>query len=119
MAKHTILVTGGCGYIGSHTIIDLIDHGYEVVSADNLVNATEDTLARVEQITGVAVTNYRIDLVDQAATLELFHRHDFAGVIHFAALKAVGESVEQPWRYYHNNINSLLNILAGMEASQV
>jgi UDP-glucose 4-epimerase len=119
MAKQTILVSGGCGYIGSHTLIDLIDHGYTVVSVDNLVNATEEALARVAQITGVDVKNYRIDLTDREATLDLFHRYRFAGVIHFAALKAVGESVEQPLRYYYNNLNSLLNILAGMETSGV
>lgn len=117
MSKGTILVTGGCGYIGSHTLVDLINNGYDVVSVDNLVNSSEEALRGVESITGRRVVNHRIDLADREATLRLFREQSFTGVIHFAALKLVGESVEQPLRYYHNNINSLLNIVEGMEGS--
>jgi UDP-glucose 4-epimerase len=107
-----VLVTGGCGYIGSHTIVDLLEHGFEVVSIDNLSNASEEVLEGIYQITGKRVRNYAVDLCDRDATLQVFSAHpDFAGIIHFAALKSVGESVEQPLRYYHNNINSLLNVL--------
>ncbi|NUQ25455.1 MAG: UDP-glucose 4-epimerase GalE [Saprospiraceae bacterium] len=116
----TILVTGGCGYIGSHTIVDLIDNGFDVVSVDNLVNSSEDILEGVYAITGKRVLNYRVDLCDYAATLRIFEQHpDIAGVIHFAALKSVGESVQQPLRYFHNNLNSLLSIISAMEKSGV
>lgn len=111
-----VLVTGGCGYIGSHTIVDLLDHGFEVVSVDNLVNSSAATLAGVEAITGVEVQNYPIDLCDLAATRQIFQDHpDINGIIHFAALKFVGESVEQPLRYFNNNINSLLSVLSCVE----
>jgi UDP-glucose 4-epimerase len=116
----TILVTGGCGYIGSHTIVDLIDNGFDVVSVDNLVNSSEDILEGVYAITGKRVLNYRVDLCDYAATLRIFEQlPDIAGVIHFAALKSVGESVQQPLRYFHNNLNSLLSIISAMEKSGV
>ncbi|MEM1215881.1 MAG: UDP-glucose 4-epimerase GalE [Bacteroidota bacterium] len=117
MSKGKILVTGGCGYIGSHTIVDLLGNGYEVVSVDNLSNATEGALAGIEKITGQRIVNHQIDLAERAPTMELFKAERFTGVIHFAALKAVGESVEQPLRYFHNNINSLLNVIAGMQAT--
>lgn len=107
-----ILVTGGCGYIGSHTIVDLLDHGFEVISADNLSNADESALDGIEAITGRRVPNYVADLCDLDAALRIFEDHpDIAGVIHFAALKLVGESVEQPIRYFRNNLNSLINVL--------
>ncbi|HRD82150.1 MAG TPA: UDP-glucose 4-epimerase GalE [Saprospiraceae bacterium] len=110
-----ILVTGGCGYIGSHTIVDLIEHGFEVVSGDNFCNADASVLDGMEAITGRRVFNYATDLCDLPATRLIFEEHsDIAGVIHFAALKAVGESVEQPLRYFHNNLNSLLHILTCM-----
>lgn len=115
-----ILVTGGCGYIGSHTIVDLIDHGFDVVSIDNLSNSTEDSLAGIERITGKKTINYRVDLADWEATRQVFEAHpDIAGIIHFAALKLVGESVHQPLRYFRNNLNSLLNILGCMKAYSV
>lgn len=118
MAK--ILVTGGCGYIGSHTIADLIENGFEVVSVDNLSNSTEDALDGIEKITGKKVQNYNIDLVDLEKTRQIFLDHpDITGVIHFAALKLVGESVEQPIRYFHNNLNSLLSILGCMKEFDV
>lgn len=115
-----VLVTGGCGYIGSHTIVDLLDHGFEVVSVDNLVNSSTDSLDGVEAITGIRVQNYEVDLCDLAATKQIFEDHpDINGVIHFAALKFVGESVEQPLRYFNNNINSLLNVLSCVEEFEV
>lgn len=110
MAK--ILVTGGNGYIGSHTVTDLLNHNYEVISADNYVNSLESVTDRIKQITGKTFVNYRIDLTEKNAVNKLFNEHpDIEGVIHFAALKAVGESVENPLLYYQNNLNSLLNVL--------
>ena len=117
MNKGKILVTGGCGYIGSHTIIDLLENGYEVVSVDNLSNADESALAGIAKVTGKEVQNHIIDLANREATLRLFRKEQFTGVIHFAALKHVGESVHQPVRYYHNNLNSLLNVIEGMEVT--
>ncbi|MEL6142732.1 MAG: UDP-glucose 4-epimerase GalE [Bacteroidota bacterium] len=113
MNKGKILVTGGCGYIGSHTIVDLLNNGFEVVCVDNLINANEDALAGIEKITGVQIPNHNIDLADRVATLAFFAEHVFDGVIHFAALKAVGESVEKPLEYFRNNLNSLLNVIEG------
>jgi len=111
-----ILVTGGCGYIGSHTIVDLIDKGFEVVSADNLSNSSETVLDGIQAITGQRVRNYQTDLRDLKATRNLFDQEeDIQGIIHFAALKHVGESVFQPIRYFDNNINSLLNVLQCMK----
>lgn len=110
-----ILVTGGCGYIGSHTLVDLIDNGFEVISIDNLVNASATILDGVKAITGKTVQNYPIDLCDKAATRAVFQANpDIVGIIHFAALKYVGESVEKPLLYFHNNLDSLLNILECM-----
>jgi len=107
-----ILVAGGCGYIGSHTIIDLLEHGYEVISVDNLVNSSEDSLDQIKAVTGKEVKNYQVDLVDFDATKKVFEDNpDITGVIHFAALKAVGESCQKPFLYFKNNLNSLLNIL--------
>lgn len=107
-----ILVTGGCGYIGSHTIIDLIEHGFEVVCVDSNVRSSATMLDRVQEITGQKVAHYPLDLCDAKATQSIFEEHpDILGVIHFAAYKSVPESVAQPLFYYHNNLNSLLNIL--------
>ncbi|MEM6319595.1 MAG: UDP-glucose 4-epimerase GalE [Bacteroidota bacterium] len=118
MAK--ILVTGGCGYIGSHTIVDLLDNGFEVISVDNFHNAAPSVLAGIEKITGTAVQNYNINLCDLAATRQIFEDHpDLGGIIHFAALKAVGESTEKPLLYFQNNLGSLLNILACMQEFSV
>ncbi len=115
-----VLVTGGCGYIGSHTIVDLIDHGFEVISVDNLCNSSVDSLRGIEAITGKKVINYEVDLVDLDATRQIFKDHpDIAGIIHFAALKHVGESVFMPLRYFRNNLNSLLNLLECMKESDV
>jgi UDP-glucose 4-epimerase len=107
-----ILVTGGCGFIGSHTIVDLIENGFEVISVDNNSNSTTDVLSGIEQITGKEITNYNYDLKDFAQTESLFINHpDIVGIIHFAAFKAVGESVAKPNEYYENNLFSLINLL--------
>ncbi len=107
-----ILITGGTGYIGSHTIVDLINNGFEVISADSYINSDGSALKGIEDITGKKIKNYKVDLRDKVATENIFKENpDIAGVIHFAALKAVGESVEKPVLYFDNNINSLLNIL--------
>ena len=111
----TILVTGGTGYIGSHTVVDLQENGYDVVIADNLHNSRATVTEGIERITGKRVSLHEVDLADRAATLELFDRYDFDGVIHFAAYKSVGESVEKPLEYYRNNFNSLLNVLEGLK----
>ena len=111
-----ILVTGGCGYIGSHTMVDLIDHGCDVVSIDSLFNADENVLDGIEQITGIKVVNHKFDLCDAAATRAFFSKEkNIDGIIHFAALKSVEESVFQPIRYFKNNIGSLLNVLEAMK----
>jgi len=115
-----VLVTGGCGYIGSHTIVDLIKNGFEVISADNLSNSDLRVLDGIKAITGKQVRNYTVDLCDRAASLQIFAENpDLTGIIHFAALKLVGESVEQPVLYFRNNLDSLLNILEGMQKYQV
>lgn len=106
-----VLVTGGCGYIGSHTIVDLIDNGFEVVSVDNLINSSDEALEGIEAITGQKVKNYNVDLCDYEKTDQIFAENNFSGIIHFAARKAVGESCEDPLGYYHNNLLSLVNIL--------
>lgn len=107
-----ILVTGGCGYIGSHTIVDLIKHGYEIVSVDNLINSKIEVYDNIKTITGVEVKHYEVDLCDEIALKAVFDENqDISGVIHFAALKAVGESVEMPVMYFRNNINGLINLV--------
>ncbi len=110
MAK--ILVTGGCGYIGSHTIIDLMENGYDVVCVDNNARSSDSILKGVEQITGTQVKNYKVDLCNFDETFAIFQENtDIQGIIHFAAYKAVGESVEKPLMYYENNLSSLTNLL--------
>ncbi len=103
-----ILVTGGAGYIGSHTCVELLNDGYEVVVVDNLCNSSEESLKRVEQITGKKVTFYQVDLLDREGLTEVFKKEKIDSVIHFAGLKAVGESVSKPLEYYHNNITGTL-----------
>ncbi|MEL6668819.1 MAG: UDP-glucose 4-epimerase GalE [Bacteroidota bacterium] len=117
MSKGKILVTGGCGYIGSHTVVDLIENGFEVVSADNMHNANARVLEGIEAITGVRIQNHQIDLADPQETKKLFSQERFDGAIHFAAYKLVGESVKEPLAYFRNNLNSLLNLIEGL-ASQ-
>lgn len=107
-----IVVTGGCGYIGSHTIIDLLENGYEVICIDNNSRSHAAALDAVEKITGKKVQHYKIDLCNYEDTCAVFEEHtDISGVIHFAAYKAVGESVEQPLLYFENNLFSLINLL--------
>lgn len=107
-----VLVTGGAGYIGSHTIVDLMQHGFEVVCIDNFLNSTREALVRIEKITGKSVTHYNVDLCDKAATAKVFEiEKDIKGIIHFAALKSVPDSVKRPLVYYKNNLVSLLNLL--------
>lgn len=115
-----ILVTGGAGYIGSHTVVELQNVGFEVVIVDNLSNSHADIIDSIEKITGIKPVFEIFDLVDRERTLEFFKRHnDIKGVIHFAALKAVGESVEKPLKYYRNNIDSLINVLDGMMENNI
>ncbi len=110
-----ILVTGGCGYIGSHTLVDLLENGYDVISIDNFSNSSASILTGIEAITQRRVHNYPVDLRDANAVGKVFQAHpDLAGVIHFAALKLVGASVREPLRYFDNNINGLLHILEAM-----
>lgn len=99
-----ILVTGGAGYIGSHTVVELLDVGHEVVVVDNLSNSKEESLRRVEELTGKSVIFYKVDLLDEDGLDGIFGEHDIDAVIHFAGLKAVGESVEKPLMYYENNL---------------
>jgi UDP-glucose 4-epimerase len=112
----TILVTGGAGYIGSHTCVELINAGYQVVVVDSLINANVESLRRVEAITGKRVNFQRIDLLNRDGLAEVFAAHPPYAVIHFAALKAVGESVSQPLRYYHNNLTGTIHLLECMKA---
>ena len=103
-----VLVTGGAGYIGSHTCLELLESGCGVIVIDNLSNANSESLRRVEQLTGKPVTFYEGDLRDEALLRRIFAENDIHCVIHFAGLKAVGESVAKPWEYYDNNLNSTL-----------
>lgn len=105
-----ILVTGGAGFIGSHTCVELIEKGYEVLVLDNLYNASEISLDRIKEITGVEPKFYKVDLLDKEAVEEVFQKESIESVIHFAGLKAVGESVQKPLEYYHNNITGTLNL---------
>jgi len=115
-----ILVTGGCGYIGSHTIVDLLENGYSVISVDNNSKSHPGMLDGVERITGIKVKNYKVDLCVFDDTHAIFQENpDIAGIIHFAAYKAVGESVEKPLMYFENNLMSLINILRCAESFNI
>lgn len=114
-----ILVTGGAGYIGSHTCIELINAGYDVVVLDNLCNSSEKSLERVAQITGKKVPFYKVDLLDREGMDEVFKKENIESVIHFAGLKAVGESVAKPLEYYHNNITGTLLLCDVMRSHNV
>lgn len=105
-----VLVTGGAGYIGSHTCLVLLEAGHEVVVADNLCNSKEESLRRVQELTGKPITFYQVDVTDETSVETIFTEQQIDGVIHFAGLKAVGESVEQPVRYYYNNVVSTLTL---------
>lgn len=106
-----VLVTGGCGYIGSHTVVELQKNGFDVVIVDNLSNSKEAVLDRIQQITGTKPTFYKVDMTDKAALRGVFEKEKFSDVIHFAGLKAVGESVRKPLEYYRNNLDSTMNLL--------
>ena len=103
-----ILVTGGAGYIGSHTIIELINAGHSVTVVDNLCNSSSESITRVENITGVQIPFHKVDIHDCAGLEDICSTTAFDACIHFAGLKAVGESVAFPWEYYENNINGTL-----------
>lgn len=116
----SILVTGGAGYIGSHTCVELLNEGYEVIVADNLVNSSEEALRRVEEITGKKVKFYNADLCSVEETERIFEENkDIEAVIHFAALKAVGESVQKPLEYYANNLVNTTTVLSAMKKYNV
>ncbi|MGB5810944.1 MAG: UDP-glucose 4-epimerase GalE [Polyangiales bacterium] len=110
-----ILVTGGAGYIGSHTCVELIQGGYDVVVLDNLCNSSREAVRRVEEITGKSITLEVVDLLDAEETKRVVREHPFEAVIHFAGLKAVGESVQLPLRYYDNNLTGTLNLLQALQ----
>ena len=109
-----VLLTGGAGYIGSHTCVELLDNGYDVVIADNFDNSSEKVIDRIKQITGKEVVVYNIDVADKVALRKLFEECDIDSVIHFAGFKAVGESVAKPLMYYRNNIDTTLTLLEVM-----
>lgn len=114
-SKKTVLISGGTGYIGSHTAVELINAGYDVIIIDNLSNSEVDSIDGIENITGKRPVFEKIDTCDAAALRGVFERYAFDSVIHFAAYKAVGESVEDPLKYYQNNLVSFMNIVAAMK----
>ena len=114
-----ILVTGGCGYIGSHTVVELTRAGYNPIIVDNLSNSNIKVLDRIKQITGSIPRFYQVDITDQTAMHKVFTENKIDAVIHFAAFKAVGESVEQPLKYYRNNVSGSISLFEVMQAHQV
>jgi len=114
-----ILVTGGAGYIGSHTVVELQNAGHDVVVIDNLSNSSRESLRRVTQLTGKEVPFYEVDILDEAGLRTVFEKEDIDSCIHFAGLKAVGESVKEPWRYYQNNVAGTLCLLKVMKEFNV
>jgi len=117
--KKRILVTGGTGYIGSHTVVELIENGFEVIIVDNLSNSKIEAINGIETITGIRPVFEKVDLCCKEEVDFIFNKYtDIEGVIHFAAFKAVGESVEFPMKYYYNNMNSLLNVLNAIQKSK-
>ncbi len=114
-----ILVTGGAGYIGSHTCVELLNRGYEIAVLDNFVNSKPEVLDRIRTLTGKDFPFYEADLLDEDAVEKVFAEQEISAVIHFAGLKAVGESVAQPLRYYHNNITGTLNLCQAMQRHNV
>ncbi|ODM92312.1 UDP-glucose 4-epimerase [Orchesella cincta] len=122
MAGKTVFVTGGAGYIGSHCCVELLEAGYNVVAVDNFANSVQDdgvatALKRVEKITGKPVTFYKCDLLDRERVMKIFDQHKIDCVIHFAALKAVGESMQLPLQYYKNNLIGTINLLEAMKST--
>ena len=110
-----ILVTGGAGYIGSHTCVELLQNGYEVIVVDNLCNSKEESIHRVQEITGKSLTFYNVDLLDREHLDEVFSKHSIQVVVHFAGLKSMGESVSIPLKYFHNNVSGTLILLEAMK----
>ena len=119
MTNKKILLTGGAGYIASHTAVALIESGHEVVIADDLVNSSQEAVRRVEQITGASIPFYELDVADKTALDQMFREEPISAVIHFAGLKAVGESVEKPLAYYRNNLDTTLTLLEVMADHEV
>lgn len=115
----SILVTGGAGYIGSHTVVQLIEAGYDPIIVDNFSNSKPSVIQRIEEIVQRPVTYYACDILDHRAMSDVFEKHQIEAVIHFAAYKAVGESVQKPLKYYHNNVSGTLSLLAVMQEYQV
>ena len=114
-----ILVTGGAGYIGSHTCVELLNEGYDIVVVDNLSNSKTESLKRVEELTGKSIKFYEVDILDREELEKVFSENDIEAVLHFAGLKAVGESVQIPLKYYHNNITSTFILCEVMEKHNV
>ena len=110
-----VLVTGGTGFIGSHTCVELLENGYDIIIMDNLSNSKRESVERIEKVSGKTVKFYKTDMLDLDKTAEIFEKNEIAAVIHFAGLKAVGESVEKPLEYYHNNISGTINLLRVMK----
>ena len=119
MAIHTVLVTGGAGYIGSHACVELLEAGFNVVVVDNLSNSNPESLARVQKLTGKSLAFYEVDIRDKQSLSDIFVKEMPDTVVHFAGLKAVGESCEQPHLYYHNNVFGTLVLTEVMQAHQV
>lgn len=119
MSNKKILLTGGTGFIGSHTAVEVIQSGYDVVIADNLSNSEASVVDRIEKITGVRPVFYKIDVADRQAVEKLFDEQDIGAVVHFAGFKAVGESVEKPLEYYRNNLDTTLTLLETMKTHGV
>lgn len=113
-----ILITGGAGYIGSHTVVEILENDLSVVVIDNLSNSSADVFARIKQITGITPELVEADIRDEETLTTLFEKHEFDSVIHFAGLKAVGESVQQPLRYYQNNVQGALSLFKVMAEQQ-
>jgi len=114
-----ILVTGGAGYIGSHTCVELLEDDHDIVVVDNLINSSKESLKRVEKLTGRSLKFHKVDILNREDLNQVFKQHDFDAVIHFAALKAVGESVEKPLLYYHNNVSGSLILYEVMQSNGV
>ena len=114
-----ILATGGTGYIGSHTVVELIKAGYEVDIVDNLFNSKSTVIDKIEEITGKKPNFYKVDLLDSEELEKVFNQNEYDAVLHFAGLKAVGESVEKPLLYFHNNITGTINLLKAMQNHHV